>query len=254
MPLDINIKIDDKKLRNALSDLAEKDIRRASADAVTRLAFEGCASLREEMVRIFDRPIKHTLNAFYVKPAKRSDLTAEIRSRDYAPKGSAAIDYLMPQIMGGGRKMKKSEIALMQLSGGQYYVPGPGAEMDANGNMKPSQLVQIISRLGAFTGDKAGQNMSEKTRLRLARQKKNARGQRSEYFIGREGRNGRPTGVYKLAGPGHVVAVLWFVKKNPRYRSIFDPIRIVEQAVERHTDRVLASTLRRVFEKRLKYV
>ncbi|WP_395371479.1 hypothetical protein [Komagataeibacter diospyri] len=116
-----------------------------------------------------------------------------------APGGTAAYDYLRPEIFGGPRPMKKSEKALRPIVGDQYWVPGRGAPLDAYGNIQRGEIVRILSRLGLMQGPL--QNMTDRTAKRLARKGLNARGQRSEYFIAREKGNGRAKGHLQARRP-----------------------------------------------------
>ncbi|WP_038505954.1 hypothetical protein [Acetobacter pasteurianus] len=238
----VEIKIDTKGVQKALSDLSEKGIKDALAFTLNTLGKASVSALRSEMDKVFDMPTPFTMNAFYTKPAKANHLEATIEAREFASKGTPAGQYLKPQIFGGTRPLKKFEKALAPLSGGQYVIPGPGATLDAYGNMSRGQIVQILSRLQVMRDP--SQNVSVKTLGRLRKQKKNARGQQTEYFIGRAKGNGRPTGVYKLVGKGQVVPVLWFVQKAPNYgvRLKFD--EVVQNTVDREAAGIMQSAIR----------
>lgn len=237
-----DIKLDTSKVQKALSDLSEKGIRDAAAFALNITAARCKQDLISSMEKVFDNPTPFTLKAWRVERATPSKLTCSIEARDWAPKGTAAGQYLKPQMYGGSRPMKKSEKALAPLSGGQYVVPGPGAVLDSYGNVSKGQIEQILSRLQLMRDP--SQNVSDKTMRRLQRQKKNARGQQTEYFIGRAKGNGRPTGVYKLVGKGQVVPVLWFVQKAPSYNVRLKFAEICQATVEREAPRAMESAIK----------
>ncbi|MBB2196570.1 hypothetical protein HLH44_03670 [Gluconacetobacter sp. 1c LMG 22058] len=249
MALDLRVTLEKGSLQKDLAKLSQGEIRTATAYALNMLAANGKRAVVDQMKEVFDRPNPFTLNGFFVRPATPDNLASWVASKDYAPNGTPAIRYLGPQIHGGARDMKRSEKALARISGGQYWVPGPGAPLDQYGNIRPGEMTRILSRLGLMND--AASNMTDKTARRLARQGKVAKGQRSEYFIGRERGNGRPKGIYKLAGPGKVVAILLFTPRAPTYRVRLPVEQIVQQAFMARQDRVVAAALRRVLKKRL---
>lgn len=244
------IKVDMKKVQNSLSDLSDHAIKDASAFALNTLAKQSVFALQSEMKDVFDNPTPFTLNAFYSKPAKPNNLEATIQPREYAPKGTPAGQYLRPQIFGGSRPLKKFEKALSPLSGGQYAVPGPGARLNSYGNMSQGQIVQILSRLRVMRDP--SQNVASKTLNRLRKQKKIARGSQTDYFVGREHGNGRPTGVYQLVGKGRVVPVLFFIPRAPSYQVRLKMQDVVEDLVAREAPGVMASAIRKAVSKAFK--
>lgn len=107
--------------------------------------------IRKEMTRAFDRPTNYTLNSTFVKGATRDKLEAKVWLKDNpSGKGTPADRYLAPQIYGGERRQKGMERLLQAarlMPSGWFAVPAVGAQMDANGNVKRSQIVQILSQL-----------------------------------------------------------------------------------------------------------
>ncbi|WP_246789267.1 hypothetical protein [Acetobacter nitrogenifigens] len=231
-----------------LRALSEKEVPNATAAALNRLAKGASLQVRDRMEEVFDRPTPFTLKGFYAKPARANDLEAWVATRDYAPKGSPAIRYLGPQIRGGRRDMKGIERALSPLSGGQFILPGKDAPLDQYGNISRGVLVQIMSRLSVMRDSTA--NISSKTAARLAKAGKNVKGQKSEYFIGRERGNGRPTGVYKLVGPGKVAQILKFVAKPPTYKAVLPVEQIVQDTIARRAGRIAQEEIIKAFQKR----
>lgn len=251
MALDLRITLDKGSLQKQLSALSHGEIRTATAYALNMLAANGKRAVVDRAKEVFDRPTKFTLGGFFTDKATPGNLEAGVGTIDFdkSEKGTPAIRYLGPQIHGGGRDMKKSEVALSALSGGQYWVPGPGAPLDEYGNIQRGEITRILSRMGVASNQAI--NMTDRTAKRLARQGKNAKGQRSEYFIPRERGNGRPKGIYKLVGPGKVVAVLYFTPRRPTYRVRLPLEQIVQQSFAARQDRVIYYALKRVFRERL---
>lgn len=242
-----SITADVKALQRSLNDFAKKQLPFATRQAINAVGHEVVRDLRHEMRKSFDRPNNYTLNAFYLKPAKRNkDPEAWIGVREWS--GSVpAWKYLTPEAFGGVRNLKRFEKALGTVMGGaRFAVPGPGATLDANGNMSRSQIVQILSRLSAFGECGYGANMTDASRKRLMAKRKGAmlpaRGQRSEYFIAHS-KDGEPTGIYKLVGPGKVVAVLLFLKNAPTYTVRFQFEKTVQRSIAKHSGPMLQRAL-----------
>jgi hypothetical protein len=176
-----------------------------------------------EMEVVFDRPFPYVLNSLYVKKATPSDLKAAVWIREFAGKGTQAEKFLGPQVFGGTRRLKRFERALQAkgvLPAGMYAVPGQGADYDSYGNMKPSQIVQILAYLDAFgeTGYRA--NMNAKGRAKLQKGTKSKRG--FEYIVYAPGGKVFP-GIYKKTGfawGSSIKPVIVFVRQ-PSYKKKF---------------------------------
>jgi hypothetical protein len=245
-----NIKVDDRGMKKAFRKLQERSIPFATSTALNLLATDVRADLVTDMKKVFDKPTPFTLNAFWINKASPRRLTARVEIRDFAPKGTPAWKYLQPQMEGGPRRMKRLELRLSAISGGQYIVPGSGARLDMYGNMSRGQIGQILSRLSASTD--ANQNMTDKTTARLRKKGLIAKGAKSDYFVVRSKTgNRRAIGVYQLVGPGQVVPVLVFLPRAPIYAKRFDPDQVVQDSLDKHgasaLDRALKEQLRRDF-------
>lgn len=229
-----------------------KQGRYACAVALTRTAQDVRTALRNEMLRVFDRPTRFTLNSLYLKSATKVDLTARVWLKDaYGTKAN----YLMPQIEGGGRPQKRFEELLRQrglMADNERAVPGQGARLDAYGNMSRGQIVQIISALGAFNLAGSSQNATDSKRSK----RKRAVG---TYFYARggESRDGRGawkggkvqhlrTGIYRKTSKG-IIPVLIFVKGvryKPRLHFVPVAMRAIHQAFPGHWSTEYAKALR----------
>ena len=122
-----------------------------AAVTLTRSMKDAQVAIKSEMQRAFVGPTTYTLNGTFLKPAKKTDLEARVWVKDNpSGKGTPADRFLLPQIYGGSRGQKGME-RLLQRSGlmpaGWYAVPAAGAQLDGNGNVKRSQIVQILSQL-----------------------------------------------------------------------------------------------------------
>lgn len=247
MPMDLKVGLDAKALQRDLSALAENEIPRAAASALNRLATGARLKVVDRMKEVFDRPNAFTLNGFFTRPATGKNLEAWVATRDFARRGTPAITYLGPQIRGGERDMKRFEKALRTVSDGQYVVPGKDCPLDENGNIKRGIIIQILSRLNLMQDPTS--NMGDRTARRIAKQLKNARGSRSEYFVGYERGNRRPRGIFMLIAPGKVGEILRFVSQ-PHYKARLPVEQIVNETIARRQDRIVNEEIIKVFRRR----
>lgn len=230
-----------------------KQGRYACAVALTRTAQDVRTDLRKEMVRVFDRPTRFTLNSLYLKPATKVDLTARVWLKDDF---GTKPNYLMPQIEGGARPQKRFEELLRQrglMSDSERAVPGAGAKLDAYGNMSRGQIVQIISQLGAFNLAGASQNATGSIRSKRKRAQ-------AVYFYARKGeaRTGArswkrgekvqhlPTGIYLRTAEGIKPVLLFVQGAKYRIRLHFVPVALgtIDRAFPGHWHREYAQALR----------
>jgi hypothetical protein len=224
----LEVQSDLPALVSKIKNLREDQLPFAIASAVTKTAQAAKYALVVAMPFTFDRPTPYTLGSLYLSPATKSLPIAKIWIKDDAGKGTPAAKYLLPEIAGGQRNLKRFERRL-QLMGllpaGMYAVPGEGATLDAYGNISASTIEQILSALGAaeiYSGYKANRTAASRAR----------KGRRiAEYFVGKPG--GAPLGVYRRYGFAHgsaVKPILIFVR-SPVYRPRYDFQEIAEKVV-----------------------
>lgn len=148
--MQISVKGDLKNLTRRLSNLQTKHIPKATALALTGAAYDGRKAVQEEMPKAFDRPTRFTTKGVMVKPAKVNHLTATVWLKGWSAKGGNALTFLQPGIEGGPRKPKPYELRLRErgvLPSGMFTVPGPGAKIDAYGNISRGQIVKMLAAL-----------------------------------------------------------------------------------------------------------
>lgn len=225
-PVEISVRSNIKDLQRTLATLATKQINFATASAMTRTAQDVKAAIKKEMETVFDRPTRWTLNSLRLFPAKKTNLTAKVWLKNEADKGVPPTRWLTPQIDGGHREDKRSELRLRAagiLPPGMAMVPGAGAKLDQYGNMSKGQIIQILSGLGAFNTAGFTANASNSARSR-------AKGNAARYFVLRKG--GRAIGVGQRTGkgPGSVVVVMAFVSR-PRYSKRLDFYGVANRVV-----------------------
>lgn len=156
---------------------AQSQVPFALARALTKTAQDVAQAQRAEIERVFDRPNPYTRNAVFVRTATKQRLEAQVWLKD----GRRPKHYLLPQIEGGSRPIKRFEERLVRaglMTSGERAVPAGGAQLDSYGNVARSQIIKILSQLktAAVLGDTS--NASDSARSRRSRA-------REAYFVSR---------------------------------------------------------------------
>jgi hypothetical protein len=173
-----------------------------------------------EMGRVFDRPTPYALGGLFVKPATRTNLEARVWVKDNPfGKGTPADRFLLPHIYGGSRSQKGME-RLLQRNGlmpaGWYAVPAAGAQLDGNGNVKRSQITQILSQLKVQRG--AGH---ESRATGSARSNRTIARQGVTYFALAQKHRGLGPGIYlkRRFAHGSAVRPVFIFVSSVQYRQ-----------------------------------
>lgn len=220
-----------EKLPAFLTDVAEKQVRFATAVALTRVASQAKRDLRDEMPRVFDRPTPYTLNSLFMKAATKKTLQAIVWLKDFAPKGNPAAEYLLPQIYGGPRKDKRSELLLRRagiLPPGRFITPAEFTPIDAYGNIRKGFMTKVLSQLRAQTDPY--QNETARSRAR-----KKSRSGGLSYFLPDTKRSGQARAIYErvdFAFGSALRPVLAFARKRPTYEPRYRFIEIATKNTE----------------------
>ncbi|MGI9141713.1 MAG: hypothetical protein ACR2IJ_00850 [Fluviibacter sp.] len=198
----------------------------ATAKALTKTAQDAKSAVVAEMEKVFDRPTKWTLNSLYIKPANKRTLAARVWIKNFAAKGPSPEDWLLPEVQGGARKLKRFERAL-QIRGlmpqGTILVPTKHVDLDASGNVSGGQVVRILSYLKAFGEQGYRANMTNERRQKF--QKKQGYG----YFAGAP--NGQPPGIWKRINfaKGSAILPIFLFAPMPQYKPRLDFFGIGER-------------------------
>lgn len=227
---DFVIHVDDTDVQAALRNLSSSDVKFVTAYALTKTAQDIQSGERQVMSQVFDRPTPFTLNALFVKPATKTDLTAVVGFKD--PGGSVpAWRYLGPEVEGGARKKKSFERALERagiLRSDEYAVPGKGVKLDQYGNLPGSTFTQILSQIQASADPT--QNMTDRSRKRAVGRAggryillRPEAGDASSRVYGRAA-----AGIYLRTGARSIVPVLVFVRA-PTYSKRFQFYEVAQQ-------------------------
>ena len=149
----ISVKIDGLERMQASLAGAGKQVRFATAQALTRTAM----AIRDEQQRVMpselNKPRPQTVKAMRYTRATRDNLTASVEFTGRGMGGAPAAEYLAHNIAGGRRGMKRSEQMLMAsgiLPSGYSTIPGVAAKIDSYGNMSRGQIVSILSYFKIF--------------------------------------------------------------------------------------------------------
>ncbi|MBF0308114.1 MAG: hypothetical protein HQL56_01110 [Magnetococcales bacterium] len=202
--------------------------------AINKTAYEVRSAERAEMQRVFDRPIRYTLNSLKVQTASsQNGMEASDWFKKPADSGAERKShYLEPQVFGGPRRDKASE-RLLKIKGvlpiNQQWVPTPATKYDSAGNPNKGQIQQILSGLQAFLEINAQQNATARSRRRNR--------VRREVSVAKDQR-GNPYGI-RFNGR----LVYYFVK--PKYPKRFKFYEVGEHKAHEILPGLLQSEIRR---------
>lgn len=224
--MNISIDCNTASLISAMKDVSQRQLPFALAKAITATAEDIRLAQQREIADVFDRPTRYTLNSVFKTSATKSKLEADVWIKDEraTAKGTPASKYLAPQVSGGGRRLKRFEVALRSvgvLPSDCVVVPGSAAKIDAYGNVSRGQIMQILSYFKAFPEAGHRANMRDGGK-RLARDNQRTGARGFMYFVGRPGR-GSPLGIWQRFRTGFgsaIKPVLIFVSRayyQPRY-------------------------------------
>ncbi len=208
----------------AIKSLSGNLPKRAIADALNHTANQVRLALQSEMHSVFIKPTPFTINAVRIINATPKNQEAVVwvkDDKDNNSKGQAQEDWVDPQVFGGQRVLKKSEMLLRRhgyLPANKFIVPGKGARLDEYGNISRGHLIQILSGLrvlnrDGYTADASGEWRSFR------------KGHEKAFFVIRRGRE--PIGIAERRGKKMEV-VLAFVS-NPNYTRRLDFYGLAER-------------------------
>lgn len=243
-----------------LRGLAEVKIKKATVAALNDAAYAGATAAKGEMERVFDRPTPWVKGAVQYNKAGLSGsrvrnpgvfdqfgkphfatlagdrLTAVIDLDRWGNKqGVSVSDVLRAEIVGGGRRHKRHEVALQRagiLPSGMFVVPGEAAQIDAYGNMNKGQINQILSWFRAFGEQGYRANMVDKTRDRLGRGSKRTGTRGFSYLVLPRGRGKLLPGIYQrvVTGFGSALRPVMVFVRAPRYSQRYDFYSVAKKA------------------------
>jgi len=183
-----------KELQASVDNLVKNKIPIITAIALTRTAQGFARTMEQKISEEFNNPIEQTIKSVYFSVATTGQLTSRAYIRDTGGKRKGPqVKYLLSEEYGGPRRLKRFEVALQNagiLPRGMYAVPGKAAKMDANGNMSPGQLVQILAYFQAYYVGQRPTFTTDKRKKKLAKGSKRTGERGWHYFVGRPGHDG----------------------------------------------------------------
>jgi hypothetical protein len=122
----------------------EKNLKFATALALTRTAQKVRLAEQDEIKTQYDRPKPFTVNSIYFTPAKKdqTEIYSVVGIKDRT-KGNPPVKYLQATMFGKSRRLKGFEKKLQQsglMPSGHRAVPGQGLRLNKFGNMTQGQI------------------------------------------------------------------------------------------------------------------
>lgn len=235
--LTIGIQSNIDQVTQAFDKMAQGQVPFATSVALNKMAKIVRDQLQGAMMLVFDRPTPYTINSLYILYSTKTNLTARVEHKDFAGKGTPASKYLRPEIEGGSRTQKRSEVVFARLAGmpGGFWTPGPGARLNSYGNVSPAQITQILSAVGGLSESGFLGNRTDASAKRKGAALK-------EYFIiPVNNPRGLAPGVYERKA-GRIIPVLFLIPKAT-YRPRYDMQGIAEKAIAQRFDQIFAESL-----------
>lgn len=255
----IKVGVQIRGLDATLAHLAgmSKQVRYATAVALTKTAKQAQAMTAQEMRRNFDRPTPTVLKSIYVKPATKANLEAMIyvKDRPLGGKNNLSMAEILRHQYTGGTRIAKNFENLMRanryMASGEFIVPGAGARLNAYGNISPGQYVQVLSQIGlrraGFDSTPTGSKRSRRN-IKKAGEIFWSYGPGSypaKAFTGSMKKIDWSTGKYLgktqhlpkgawMRTAGGVIPVMLVIKAAPRYRRRIVLEDIARRAVAQH--------------------
>ena len=223
----ISVRTDIKDATKYLHGVARKAIPIATAKALTFTAEKAQQEVTRLIPEVFSNPTPFTRNSIRKTTATVSRPEAAVLLKDIS---LARPHYLLPQIYGGRRPLKRAEKRL-----GGYWVPGKDAKRNQYGNLTQgtwSKILADVGRLGLFTGDAAN------TKRKSLGGKKNI-----QYFMRRSEKTGRRI-IYRVFAGKRIIP--WLVEIGPPHYGVRLPFeRIVRNVASQRFDGIFEKQLRR---------
>jgi len=221
--MDIEIKLEGVK--EALDLVDPKRIRKIIAETLYQTAQDTKTGLRNEMEKVFDRPVPYLLRSLNIRSpgyskwsaaASRDSLGVIVGFETFGTNN--ANELLKPQVFGGSRPMKRSEQHLAS-----YWVPGKALPLNQYGNPSGPKIVQILSALRAFPEGGYSMNRPKQLSLSLGKRTKTPK----NYIVVRsESKQKLRPGVYEKLASGKLKPMLMFIQ-SPTYHKRFKFLVII---------------------------
>lgn len=236
--------------RAMYSGFSERRLNAAIATALTWTAKDTKAELLRVLPTIFDRPNPWTMGSLFIEPARADKLQSRVWFKDQrtGQRGTPAAYYLLPNVKGGGRKIKGFEAQFRRmgvLPAGWQVVPGQGAQLDVHGNVSVGQIRQVVAQLRLSGG--AGPSLpTRKIRSKVVATERAAGGR---FFVVQPGAKLQP-GIYQREFIGRSITPVFIFVRSSSYRARFDfyglATKFAGERLALNLDRALAESAQRL--------
>lgn len=222
------------ELRAKFRQFSDRRFAAAVATGLTRVGQQAKQGLKDEMGRSLDRPTPYALNSLYLTPATAERQVARVWFKDdtaTSNAGTPATRFMVPQVYGGPRRLKRYEHALQiagALPSGWFTVAGQGAKLDGFGNVSKGQIVQILSQLRITLVAGSNRNLSTDGR-KQANALKRAGGR---FFVVPPGARIQP-GIYQREFIGRTITPVLIFVRSVAYQPRFDFPRVSTEIITR---------------------
>lgn len=147
--------------------VAESQLPFAVAKALTKTGQQVKAAEEGEIARSFENPTPFTKRSVFLQVATKTRQQARVWLKD----SGKDAHYLLPQIEGGDRPMKRFEQRLRMtgyMSASERAVPGEAVQLDAYGNVSRGMVNKILSQLrtAVVQGDYSNASGSRRSRAK----------------------------------------------------------------------------------------
>jgi hypothetical protein len=200
-----------RKMSNLIGSQMPFAVKKSLNDTARTLL----AKNKQDMKLTFDNPVPFTLNAFFIKFAKKYENTVTIRRKDV----QAGKHYLEVQGDGGARPRKAIENKFkhtVAFAGPlEYMTPTKNAPRLKNGNVGMGFVNKVLSQVQSQT-DAAKRMNEQRPRTRKSKAK--------QYFfpsINHPLGQGKRAGIYERTSAGNARKVFNFLPYAPTYRPRF---------------------------------
>jgi hypothetical protein len=225
----ISVKVENLEAVKASITGRVKQVRFATAKALTDTAAAVKAAIPAAMAQQLDRPTEFTKRGVYLKAARREDLRAEVGFQ------GIQAGYLQYQVFGGDRRPTRKALRL------PTNIP-----LDASGNLPPRTIARLIQ---AAQQGKFGKGVQRRLGLDAAgkpgeRRKRNAAAGPS-LFYGKPRGLKWPVGIYRRVPgrPGKLIPIIVFPAQRAKYKKRFDFYGLADRTVQAEWPRKIEAAL-----------
>jgi hypothetical protein len=234
----LTVRVDLEPMKAQMNDLQREQVPFAASLALTGVAGHAQASTVEQIRAKLHMPTRYTLDALFIKPARKDKLESMVYVKDgkgarrytdsrfpslgsqFVAEGLNAKKVIGHLFKGGSRDWKGIEWRFKErglLPRGMAMVPGDGCPLDANGNVAKDFLMQMLAYFEAFRDTK--QNMSADRRSEYLKRQTQIAGRPAnsagaiingiEYFVSRGKGQWFGGGSWKRGRLQHLPPGIW---------------------------------------------